>query len=575
MTILQDLPVHLHQFIGEQDYERRYTPSDQAVWRYIMRQLVSQLRCCAHPVYFKGLTQTGISIEHIPSLEEMNASLAELGWRAVVVDGFIPPQAFMELQQHRILAIAVDMRSINHISYTPAPDIIHVSAGHAPIIADQEYSDYLQRFGEVGVKAMYNARDIALYEAIRQLSIIEECPQATTQEVAAAKEELQRCSSDSHPPSEMTLLGRLHWWTVEYGLVDGPEGNQLYGAGLLSSLGESLSCQSETVKKLPLTIDAILTPYDITKQQPQLFVTKSCRHLSQVLDEYAQTMCFNRGGAESVQAAIDAEVVTTCEYSSGLQVAGRFNRMLINSLGQVIYIGTEGPSQFAFQDSELDGHGIDDHPLGFSSPVGRLCNLMKPLEEASEFDLQTMGIIRHQRVQLEFLSGVSVEGLLNHVHKKNRFVQLLSFSDATVLGPKGERLFEPEWGTYDMAVGEHIRSVYPGSADRARFDVYPPASSRTTTPQDYTEQDLVEFELHKRMRELREGGYDHASLCELHAKIERHANSAWLLKLELLEILTPGSELALSVRQSLCELGEFDDSRGSLIARGLAVLDDR
>ena len=151
MTILQDLPVHLHQFIGEQDYERRYTPRDQAVWRYTMRQLVSQLRCCAHPVYFKGLTQTGISIEHIPSLEEMNASLAELGWRAVVVDGFIPPQAFMELQQHRILAIAVDMRSINHISYTPAPDIIHESAGHAPIIADQEYSDYLQRFGEVGV----------------------------------------------------------------------------------------------------------------------------------------------------------------------------------------------------------------------------------------------------------------------------------------------------------------------------------------------------------------------------------------------------------------------------------------
>ena len=101
------IPAHLRQFIAEQDYAARYTPRDQAVWRYAMRQLVAQLRDIAHPVYFEGLARTGISVEHIPSIEEMNACLGQLGWRAVVVDGFIPPQAFMEFQEHRILPIAL------------------------------------------------------------------------------------------------------------------------------------------------------------------------------------------------------------------------------------------------------------------------------------------------------------------------------------------------------------------------------------------------------------------------------------------------------------------------------------
>lgn len=577
ICIPQGLPEHLHQFIGDQDYKARYTPRDQAVWRYTMRALVAQLRHCAHPVYFDGLAQTGISIDSIPSIEEMNACLAELGWQAVVVDGFIPPQAFMELQQHRVLAIALDMRSIDHILYTPAPDIIHESAGHAPILADQEYADYLQRFGEVGVKAMYNAQDVALYEAIRQLSIAKECPQATAAEILAAEDELQRCGEHNGPPSEMALLGRLHWWTVEYGLVGSAENYQLFGAGLLSSLGESLSCQSDAVKKLPLTSDAILTPYDITREQPQLFVTKSCRHLTQVLDEYAETMCFNRGGADSVQVAIDAAVVTTCEYSSGLQVAGRFNRMLRNSLEQVIYISTQGPSQLAYENRELEGHGTDCHAQGFSSPVGRLCNLMMPLEDASEYDLQAMGILRHQRVKLEFLSGICVEGMLDCVHKQDHRVQLLSFSDCTVLGPEGERLFEPDWGAYDMAVGEHIRSVYPGSADRASFDVYPPASGRATQRYEYSRQELDEFDLFRRLREMRECGGD-AALLDLLAEIEQHADLSWLLKLELLELLQlrdRSAEPAQQMRDSLIELAKNDDSKRLLIERGLALLDNQ
>ena len=87
-------------------------------------------------------------------MEGMNRILKDIGWAAVAVDGFIPPNAFMEFQAHNVLVISSEIRTIDHIGYTPAPDIIHEVAGHAPIIANPEYSEYLRRFGELGSKAL-------------------------------------------------------------------------------------------------------------------------------------------------------------------------------------------------------------------------------------------------------------------------------------------------------------------------------------------------------------------------------------------------------------------------------------
>ena len=154
---LAKLPNHLKQFIVDQDWNR-YTPIDHAVWRYIMRQAVRILKANAHRVYFEGLLNTGISLDAIPRIEDMNDILGVIGWGCVAVDGFIPPAAFMEYQAHRVLVIACEMRQIHHIEYTPAPDIVHEAAGHAPIIVDKEYADYLQRFGEIGARAMSSRR---------------------------------------------------------------------------------------------------------------------------------------------------------------------------------------------------------------------------------------------------------------------------------------------------------------------------------------------------------------------------------------------------------------------------------
>src|SRR6266576_4027674 len=168
-------PKHLLQFAVDQRYDD-YTSVDHAVWRFIMRQNMFFLKEYAHKVYFQGLLDTGISFERIPRIEEMNDILAKIGWGAVADDAFITPEQFLEVQEYKVLVIACDMRQIHHIEYTPAPDIVHEAAGHAPIIVDREYSNYLQRFGEIGAKAMSSRKDFELYQAIRHLSILKERP---------------------------------------------------------------------------------------------------------------------------------------------------------------------------------------------------------------------------------------------------------------------------------------------------------------------------------------------------------------------------------------------------------------
>ncbi|MGA7121114.1 MAG: hypothetical protein WBY94_13500, partial [Polyangiaceae bacterium] len=143
------MPAHLRRFVVEQDYSQ-YTAVDQAVWRFVLLQTHSRLIHTAHPAYKEGLAATGISVDRIPSVAEMNDKLSRFGWGAVCVDGFIPPRAFQEFQAHGILPIAGEMRTREHLVYTPAPDIIHEAAGHAPILPDPVFAGFLRRIGDLG-----------------------------------------------------------------------------------------------------------------------------------------------------------------------------------------------------------------------------------------------------------------------------------------------------------------------------------------------------------------------------------------------------------------------------------------
>ncbi|HYG68528.1 MAG TPA: aromatic amino acid hydroxylase, partial [Anaeromyxobacteraceae bacterium] len=316
------LPPHLRRFVVAQDYDA-YTPRDHAVWRHVLRRLTAHLRERAHPRYLAGLAATGIEVERIPSLDEMNAKLARVGWSAVGVRGFIPPAVFTELQSLRVLAIAADLRTHEHIEYTPAPDIVHESAGHAPFIADPRYADYLRACGEVGFRAIASAEDQAVFEAIRNLSVVKEDPTASPEENALAEARLAAATASVRYVSESTRASRLYWWTAEYGLVGSVDAPKLYGAGLLSSIGEAVHCLTPAVRKLPLTAACADVAYDITRMQPQLFVARDFDQLFEVLDEFAATLSWKRGGDHGLEEALRARTVNHLVLSGGIELSGR------------------------------------------------------------------------------------------------------------------------------------------------------------------------------------------------------------------------------------------------------------
>jgi phenylalanine-4-hydroxylase len=568
--ILDSLPAHLRPFVQRQDYGR-YTPRDQAVWRFVMQHLSRHLAQVAHPVYLEGLARTGIALDHIPSIEEMNTCLARLGWRAVVVDGFIPPAIFMEFQALKVLVIALDMRSVEQIFYTPAPDIVHESAGHAPFIVDIDYAEFLQRFGEIGMKAIASEDDFAVYEAIRQLSIVKQDAASSERDVAAAEAELQAVSAKCSALSEAALLTRLHWWTVEYGLVGDVDDYRIFGAGLLSSLGESIHCLDDSrVEKRPLTVDAVNTPYDITCEQPQLFVTRSCRHLSQVLEEFAAAMCFTRGGAESLRKAIAAGSVCTAQLDSGVQVSGRWAEVLTDAVGNAIYLRTAGPTQLAWREREIYGHGVDYHAAGFGSPVGLLKDFSRCLSEYTVDELKAHDIALNTPVELEFLSGVTVRGILRDIYRQEHRNLLLSFEQCTVTDLTGRILFDPTWGTYDMAVGAAVSSVYGGTADREAYRLYEPTPS-TCTPREVGDQAL---EALYQLVDPRGGAVPSAeSVAVLRNGLEAYPGE-WLLRVEALNWLADAPaacEVQREIQAQLQVMASGEGEVAQLVAMALAV----
>ena len=563
------LPAHLRQFVVSQDYDN-YTPVDHAVWRYVMRKNLAYLSKVADASYLKGLEKTGITIDSIPNIKDMNTILGKIGWGCVCVDGFLPPSSFMEFQAYKVLVIAADIRQIEHIEYTPAPDILHEAAGHAPIIADPTYAEYLRLFGEIGSKAISSAQDFELYEAIRHLSIIKEDPNTEKKEIVQAEKDIELIQSNMGQPSEMAQIRNLHWWTVEYGLIGDLNQPKIYGAGLLSSIGESESCLKEEVKKIPYSIEAAQQAFDITEPQPQLYVTPSYTHLTQVLEEFANTMALRNGGLEGLQKAIASNNICTVEYSSGLQVSGIFNNV-ISENGQIVYLSTSSPTALAWQNKELVGHDKSYHAHGFSSPVGLLKNMSMPLENMSIDELMSLEIEVGKQVSLEFESGVNVKGkLINLLKNRKDLIMILSFEDCRV-SYNNEILFQPEWGTYDMAVGESIVSVFSGAADMTVFSKDNPfVPSEMTHKIHYDEKRLELHKLYQIIRDVRENKADKQELSSVWQELLNHPKD-WLAAVEILEISSDDS-LNAEIKRHLNN-ADGDEVTKGLIKDSLSLIE--
>lgn len=532
----RNLPVHLEPYVVEQRYER-YTPEDQAVWRYIMHQLSRFLSQHAHECYIEGLRKTGISLEQIPSIEEMDHRLSDFGWGAVPVSGFIPPAIFMEFQSLGLLPIASDMRSLDHLAYTPAPDIVHEAAGHAPILINPQFATYLKAYAEVARHAIITKKDMDQYAAIRTLSDVKENPTSSAGEIQAAEIHLQEVNRSLTETSEAGWLSRMNWWTAEYGLIGSLKNPRIYGAGLLSSVGESRLCLSSKVRKIPLSLSCIETAYDITEPQPQLFVTPDFETLSEVLEQLAQKMAYRLGGIVGLKRAHQSQSVTTLELDSGLQVSG-----ILNSFTQVKdsldYFQCVGPVALAVNSRELEDHGRHRHGQGFSSPLGRVVGYDRPLSFASDTDLEGLGVKKHSRARLEWATGLTLEGqVLQWIRNKDRLL-LIQFENATL--KRGDQiLFNPAWGSFDLAVGEQVVRVFGGAADRVKFGLSEEVRPYQVPARQFNQELEMRYKFFSETRKLRQQhsqSLDRLWL-DLFKKYFQGLQTQWLPALELLEIL--------------------------------------
>lgn len=363
------VPAHLRRFVVEQDYGQ-YDEIDQAVWRFVLLQMYGRLKRSAHPAYAEGLGQTGISVERIPSIQQMDECLGRFGWGAVCVNGFIPPRAFQEFQAEGILPISADIRTVEHLVYTPAPDIIHEAAGHAPILPDPEYGDYVRRIGRAGALAFSLPEDERVYRAVFALSEMKEDPAATPEQIALSEHALESALAGATRVSEVARLSRLYWWTAEYGLVGTVRDYRLYGAGLLSSLGESYFCHEPNVEKIPLSAACVDVAYDITRPQPRLFVARDFAQLGEVLDEVTRDLAVNVGGLRALQVATESRELASVELDSGVAIIGVLDGVELTG-GEPSVLRFVGPVGICAGGRLLTEHGPSDHADGLTVVLGR------------------------------------------------------------------------------------------------------------------------------------------------------------------------------------------------------------
>ncbi|WP_456423345.1 aromatic amino acid hydroxylase [Lutibacter sp.] len=534
--ITKRLPKHLHKFIVKQPYAN-YTAQNQAVWRYVMRVNIDFLSKVADKSYIEGLKKAGISEENIPQMEGMNRILKDIGWAAVSVDGFIPPNAFMEFQAYNVLVIASDIRTLEHIEYTPAPDIIHEAAGHAPIISNPEYAEYLRRFGEIGSKAISSAKDFEIYEAIRLLSILKEDPNSSQEKINKAQSKVEALQNDMGELSEMAQIRNLHWWTVEYGLIGDINNPKIYGAGLLSSINESKHCLTNNVKKIPYSIEAASQSFDITKPQPQLFVTPNFAYLSYILEEFANKMSLRTGGLKGIQKLIKSKSLGTIELSTGIQISGVFTNVIVEE-NKPVYFQTIGPTALASRDKELIGHGITYHSEGFGSPLGKLKGINLAIEDMFPKDLEVYGIYEGKKTTLLFEGNIKVEGeVITGKRDLQGKIILISFKNCIVTHNKTV-LFQPDWGVYDMAVGKDIISAYAGPASINSFKNKSKISTKKTHTIKYSNHELKLHKLYKQVAKMRKKETVSTEILEqIFSTLKEDYPSDWLLALEVYELI--------------------------------------
>ena len=185
-------------FVIEQNW-RGYSQEEHAIWRLLFERQQRLLAGRACREYLEGLDALDVAAKGIPDFRRLSDTLDRAtGWRIVAVPGLVPDDVFFAHLARRRFPSTCFIRRRDQLDYLQEPDIFHDICGHVPLLMNAVFADYLQAYGEGGLKALGLGH-------------------------------LQR-------------LARLYWYTVEFGLIATPAGLRIYGSGILSSAGESVYC---------------------------------------------------------------------------------------------------------------------------------------------------------------------------------------------------------------------------------------------------------------------------------------------------------------------------------------------
>ena len=222
-----------------------YNPREQRVWRYVAEELEELQQQYASPFYLRAKKDLGIGTDQIPQLSEMNRRLKELtGFRLAPIEGLVETRGFLSWLSYRVMLCTQYIRHHSQPAYTPEPDIVHEAIGHIPMFTNPDFADFSQFIG-------HGAR-IATDEQLEQ-------------------------------------LGRLYWFTVEFGLVEHEGDIKAYGAGLLSSFGELEHAFSDRVERRPFDLEQVINhEYNYSDMQPVLYVVPSYAELKDVTRKYIE-----------------------------------------------------------------------------------------------------------------------------------------------------------------------------------------------------------------------------------------------------------------------------------------------
>jgi len=226
-----------------QDYQA-YTSEDHEVWSILYDRQMENLPPIATQAYLEGIKKCGFSSERVPNFEEVNKALDQAtGWSIYVVSGLIDNKAFFEHLSRREFPATTWLRTRAQLDYLEEPDMFHDVFGHIPLLSEPFFCDYLQGISEIILDKIDD-------------------------------------------PLAVERMARLYWYTVEFGLIQEVAKVQIYGAGILSSAGESLYAVSGKAKHVAYDPAIIMdTPYIKEGYQQQYFVIEDYKQLFGSLDK--------------------------------------------------------------------------------------------------------------------------------------------------------------------------------------------------------------------------------------------------------------------------------------------------